>query len=136
MQIIKKIWNKLSAPRVDYQPLIEVRIFKDALLHNLKQYQQTYPKLKFAPVLKSNAYGHGLKEVAGILDNQTVPFFMVDSFFEAYTLKREGIKSKILILGYATMEQINKSHLKDVSFTIIDMAQLKNIALKEWLLTR
>lgn len=128
MPSIKKIYNRLTGPRVDYQPLIEVRIFKDALLHNLHTFQKTYPNFKFAPVLKSNAYGHGLVNVAKILDQQAIAFFMVDSFFEAYVLKREGIKNKILVLGYASLEQINKNKSNDISFAIIDLQQLKNIA--------
>src|SRR5579864_4865378 len=100
MRSIKKIYHRLTGPRVDYQPLIEVRVFKDALLHNLHTFQKTYPKFKFAPVLKSNAYGHGLAQVAEILDSQDLPFFMLDTFYEALLLRREGIKTKILILGY------------------------------------
>ncbi len=115
-------------PRVSYQPLIEVRVFKSAILHNLHTYKETYPKFNFVPVLKSNAYGHGLTEVASILDSQNCAFFMVDSFYEALVLRRAGIKTKILVLGYVTIEQILKSNLRDVSFAIIDLEQLKNIA--------
>ena len=68
MGTIRKIFTKIVTPKINYQPLIEVRVFKDALLFNLYSFQQKYPKLLFAPVLKSNAYGHGLVEVAGILD--------------------------------------------------------------------
>jgi alanine racemase len=125
--MLKKIIQKLSAPRVDYQPLIEVRVFKDALLHNLGEYQKHYPKLQFAPVLKSNAYGHGLVQVAEILDGQNLSFFMVDTFFEALALRRENIKTKILILGYVRGEQILNNKLKNFSFGVIDFQQLKNI---------
>ena len=127
MANIGKILHKIVGPRINYQPLIEVRIFRDALLHNLSAYRQKYPKLQFAPVLKSNAYGHGMVEVAKVLDAEQAPFFMVDSFYEALVLRRAGIKTKILVLGYATMEQINKCKLKNVSFAIIDLGQLKNI---------
>lgn len=124
---ISKWVRALTRPRVSYKPLVEVRVFKNAILHNLQTFKKTYPKFQFAPVLKSNAYGHGLVEVANILDNQDPPFFMVDSFYEALVLRRAGIKTKILVLGYATMEQINKNSLKNVSFAIIDLGQLKNI---------
>jgi alanine racemase len=114
--------------RVSYKPLIEVRVFKDNILHNLSEYQTHYPRVKFAPVLKSNAYGHGLVPVAKILDNENIAFLTVDSFFEALVLRREAIKSRILILGYATIEQITKSRLDKTSFTIIDLEQLRNIS--------
>lgn len=140
---MKSFLQKIFRPRIGYKPLIEVKVFKDAILHNLSEYQKTYPRIKFAPVLKSNAYGHGLVQVASILDeyNQltpslalpqrgreyNMPFFMVDSFFEALQLKREGIKTKILILGYSRLPQIVNNKLKNVSFGVIDLEQLKQI---------
>jgi alanine racemase len=132
MGTIGKIFNKIASPRIDYQPLIEVRVFKDALLHNLKTFQQKYPSLRFAPVIKSNAYGHGMVEVAKILEGGredcTMPFFMVDSFYEALVLRRAGIKTKILVLGYCRQEQLLSANLKDVSFGIIDLRILKNLS--------
>jgi len=121
--IFHKLFN-----RSFYKPLIEVRVFKQAILDNLHEYQKTYPKVKFAPVLKSNAYGHGLVQVARILDKEDIAFLMVDSFFEALVLKRNSIKSKILVLGYATFEQISQSRLDNTSFTIIDLIQLRTIS--------
>lgn len=127
---IRKILNRIVQPAVEYQPLIEVRIFKDALLHNLHTYQKVYPKLQFAPVLKSNAYGHGLVEVARILDEQGVPFFMVDSFYEALVLRRAEVKTKILVLGYCRQQQLLSAKLKNVSFGIIDLQVLKDLSAK------
>lgn len=128
MKTIKKIIQKIIGPKVEYQPLIEVRIFKNALLHNLGEYQKKYSAVKFAPVLKSNAYGHGLVEVAEILDNQNLPFFMVDSFYEALTLRLAGIKTKILILGYCRQKQLLENSLKNISFGIMDLEVLKKLS--------
>lgn len=125
---MNKILYKLFSPKINYQPLIEVRVFKDALLHNLRTYQKQYPKLQFAPVIKSNGYGHGMVEVAKILEREPKAFFMVDSFYEALVLRRAGIKSKILVLGYCRQEQLLNAKLKDVSFGIIDLQILKNLS--------
>lgn len=130
MNMIKNFFQKFLKPRVEYQPLIEVRIFKNAILHNLNEYKNKYSKSRFAPVLKSNAYGHGLVEVASILDDQGVPFLMVDSFYEALVLRRSGIKTKVLVLGYVRLEQILKNKLKNVNFGIIGLEQLQNISEK------
>jgi alanine racemase len=134
MRTIEKILNKIVTPKINYQPLIEVRIFKDALLHNLKTFQQKYPSLRFAPVIKSNAYGHGMVEVAKILEGgrgaDTIPFFMVDSFYEALVLRRAGIKTKILVLGFCREEQLLSARLKNTSFGIIDLQILKNLSAK------
>ena len=41
-----------------------IEISKDNLLHNYKVLSSINKKVKVAPVLKSNAYGHGIKEIA------------------------------------------------------------------------
>ncbi len=115
-------------PRLKYDPLIRVTVFKDRILYNLETYNKTYPKLQIAPVLKSNAYGHGMIEVAGILEKLDLPFFAVDSFHEAVLLRQNRIKTRILVIGYATIEQINARKIKNCSFTIVSIDQLKAIA--------
>ncbi|PIR95996.1 MAG: alanine racemase [Candidatus Doudnabacteria bacterium CG10_big_fil_rev_8_21_14_0_10_42_18] len=125
-----RLLNFLFKPRIRYNPLIEVFVFKDVILKNLRSFQAAYPNLQMAPVLKSNAYGHGLFEVASILEDEKAPFIIVDSFFEALTLRQKGIKQKILVIGYTTPEQILSKKLQNVSYTIIGIDQLKQTALK------
>ena len=123
-----KIWDFITRPRTKYDPLIKVLIFRDQLLANLRNYKKQYPHLDFAPVLKSNAYGHGLMEVAAILDPEQPAFFVVDSFFEALVLRRGMIRSRILIIGYTREELISRKNLKNISFTITSLDSLKILA--------
>lgn len=108
-----------------FEPLVRVVISSDALRHNLHAYQRKYQGLDFAPVLKANAYGHGLVQVGKIVDQEDIPFIMVDSYYEAFVLRREGISKKLLLLGYHTPEQVLKKPLKDVSIGITSLDQLK-----------
>jgi alanine racemase len=117
--------KSLFSPRIS--PLITVHIDKDSILHNLREYRQAYPNIQFAPVLKSNAYEHGLIPIARILDDKNSPFLIVDSYYEALTLRQNAIKSPILIIGYIAPEIIKKSRLKNVYFTVTSLAQLQNI---------
>lgn len=110
-----------------HRPLVEIGISRDNLLHNLHTYQKNYPDLKFAPVLKSNAYGHGLALIAELLDKQDIAFFMVDSYFEARTLRRVGIRSRILILGYVRPEEIASSKLHNIDYGIVAIEQLRDL---------
>jgi len=102
---------------------------------------KTAPKGTIAPVLKSNAYGHGLIEVARIIEAERrnhlgrrskekdrIPFLVVDSFFEAVALRAARIKSPLLIIGYTRPETIARSRLRDVSFIITSIETLKHIA--------
>ncbi len=127
MPDFKNILYRLSAPRINYQPLIEIRISESALLHNLNEFRAHYPDVQFAPVIKSNAYGHGMTVVAKILDQEPKAFFMVDSFYEALVLRRAGIRSKILMLGYGRVGQLVNPKLKDCAATIIDFSTLKEV---------
>ncbi len=111
-----------------HEPLITISISKENLLHNLNVYRTKYPKPKFAPVLKSNAYGHGLTLIASLLDKEDIAFFMVDSFYEARALRAAGIKSRIAVIGFVAPEQIAASRLKDVDYGIVDIEQLRALA--------
>lgn len=111
-----------------YRPSIVVRISKNNLLHNLREFSGKYPHLSFAPVLKSNAYGHGLVEVAEILDKEKIAFFVLDSLYEAIVLRNRNIRSKILIIGYTQPENIRHARLHEVAFTITSIEQLRELA--------
>lgn len=51
------------------------------------------------PVIKNNAYGHGITRVAKYLESEKVKAVCVGKFEEAATLRRHGFKGAILNLG-------------------------------------
>jgi alanine racemase len=75
-------------------------VSKSNLKFNYNYLSSLNPKIKIAPVLKSNAYGHGIVHVAKILQRFNPPFLCVYSFQEALELVKNGIESKILIFGH------------------------------------
>jgi alanine racemase len=91
-------------------------------------FQKNNHGLGIAPVLKSNAYGHGLALIAKIVDTENIPFIIVDSYHEALVLRNEGIDSKILIIGYSPLDNILKQKLRYVAFTIVSLEQLQEIS--------
>src|SRR3989344_2871042 len=125
---VRTLLRLLRKKRFAYTPLIEIRIGKDALLHNLKVFQEQKKGVAIAPVLKSNAYGHGLVGVARIFDGKGLPFFCVDSYFEALILRNEGIRTHVLIIGYTPVETMLESRLADVAFGIIGVQDLRSLA--------
>lgn len=82
-----------------YRPLNRVEISASSLLHNY-HYLLKKSGQQIFPVLKSNAYGHGIVPVAQVLDTLRVPYFCVDSLYEAYQLMTGKITTPILIMGY------------------------------------
>ncbi len=126
-----KLFSYLRALRKSFDrtvPLVEVSISRENLLHNLHTYQHEFPSLSFAPVLKSNAYGHGLTEVATILDHEKIAFFVVDSYYEARQLRAYDVHSPILVMGYVRPEDIVRNRLKNTAFTLVDIEQARALA--------
>lgn len=113
-----------------YTHTIEVLISKNNILGNLKEYETKYSDFSFAPVLKSNAYGHGLIEVAKILDKENSPFFVVDSLYEARLLKHHKIQTPILIIGYTMLKNIQNYNTKNFIFTVVSLEELRILAEK------
>ena len=118
----------LSKRRFPYEPLITVEISKSRLLHNLNEFRKIAPRGMVAPVLKSNAYGHGLMEIAHILrDEKNIPFCIVDSYFEAVALRARGFRLPLLVIGYTRPDTIERTRLRNTVFTITSMDTLRSI---------
>ena len=67
---------------------------------NYKAYKELASGQDIAAVVKANAYGHGDVKVARALSEEGVDFFAVSNINEGKRLRENGIKGKILILGY------------------------------------
>lgn len=74
----------------------------DALEYNYNNIRAKLPEgVKLLGVIKANAYGHGSVEVGRFLDDKC-DFFGVACIEEAVELKKAGIQTPILILGYVS----------------------------------
>jgi len=74
-------------------------------------------------VVKSNAYGHGLKLLAKEWNHYDIPFVCVDSLFEAYELQKYGYKKEILIMGFVDPADIPRERrfhyaCSDISYAL------------------
>lgn len=125
---MRRILRFLRGLQHKYDTLVEVVIFRERLLQNLEILRQNAKGLEIAPVLKSNAYGHGLVEVAKILDPLGVPFFVLDSYHEALVLRNYGIKTNVLVIGYTPFENLSRNRDRSIAFTITDFEQLQFLA--------
>ncbi len=113
--------------RKQYKHLNRITISRSALIQNHRTLQSTYPNTLICPVLKSNAYGHGLEIVAPIFDSLKPAFLCVDSLYEAYKLQKLGIQSNILILGYTIPENFMVKPLPfHISLFDLETAQVLN----------
>ncbi len=133
---MKNLIKWLSRSRFPYKPLITVEISRSRLLHNVSEFQKIAPCGRVIPALKSNAYGHGIYEIASILENErktnfdfcdSIPLFAVDSYFEAISLRSKSIKTPLLVIGYTRPEDIIISNLSNISFFITSIHSLQEI---------
>jgi len=84
-----------------YHSLNNIFIHSRNLLHNLSYLQSLKPNDTIIPVLKSNAYGHGLKQVCQILsqtNKKQCPLIAIDSYPE-YQIIRDYTDKDILVMG-------------------------------------
>lgn len=105
--------------------LLRIEIDSRNLLHNISQFRQKFPKHQLAAVLKSNAYGHGLKEIGLFLDDvDDIAYFAVDSLMEAQLLRQVGVRKKIIILGYVAEKGLGAIRkLKNIILVVNSLAQ-------------
>ncbi len=89
-----------------YHNLNTLTIFPEKLEHNFRVLSELQSDMQVVPVVKSNAYGHGIKMLAPLLNRYVVPFVCVDSLYEAYELEKHGYKKDILIMGYVDPRDI------------------------------
>ncbi len=83
--------------RPNLQSLNTIYIHWDILRRNLSFLQWCKPDDAIFPVLKSNAYGHGLEQVAKALATSDVPYICVDSVPEYFLAKKYAKKPVLLI---------------------------------------
>ena len=107
----------------NYEPLNRIELSQTALKNNFQYLRSLNHHLEISPVLKSNAYGHGLVVTAKELDQFRCPFFCVDSLYEAYELSKIKIKTPILIMGSVDSRSFQTKSLP-YSFAVSSKEQL------------
>lgn len=110
----------------NYFPLNRIEISKSALKNNFLFLSSINKNARIAPVLKSNAYGHGIGLIAKELDTYHLPFFCVDSLYEAYELLKIGTETSILVMGSFDPNSLRTKRLP-FSFAVFTKEQLISI---------
>lgn len=99
---------------------------KKVLLQNLAYLQWLQPQAAIFPVLKSNAYGHGLKHVVQMLAKTEVPYIAVDSYPEYVVVKKHS-SLPILLLGETLLENYKKFDHKKVTFCVYNLWTIRHL---------
>jgi len=98
----------------------------DNIAHNVKEIRRiTDKKTEIMGVVKADAYGHGVMEVAKTLIENGVTRLAVSMLDEAIQLRQNGIDVPILILSYTDPRRAEEIILHDVTQTVFshDLAE-------------
>ncbi len=108
--------------------LIWVEISRSALENNIRVFRELVGKSELMAVVKANAYGHGMMEVARVAQDCGVNWFGVNSIDEAVQLKDAGFDTPILVLGYVDRDGWGAAVSKDIRMVVYDVDTIKGIA--------
>ncbi len=76
-----------------------ISLSKGALEKNYEELQSLVGHKRMAPVLKSNAYGHGLEEVYQSIEKFSPRFICTNYVSEAVRLRELGYQGRLLNVG-------------------------------------
>ena len=120
MSIRSNFTTLLHRLEKDFVTHNNIEISQSALLHNL-DLCAGLSDLSVIPVLKGNAYGHGIRLVAKALKQRRVPYIAVDGYFEALRI-RETSQQPVLIMGAILPENYARLRYDNFAF-VVDNAQ-------------
>jgi alanine racemase len=106
-----------------------VEVSRSALVHNIREFRRLIGrKRKFMAVVKANAYGHGLLEVAGIAMENGVDWLGVNSLDEGAALRDAGIEAPVLVLGYVPLRGLEEAVARDLRLTVYNRETLARLS--------
>lgn len=80
------------------------------------------------PIIKANAYGHGLERTAQCLENAGAQWFGVARIEEALLLREIGIKANIIVLGYTSPARVPHAIKENIILTVYDQDVISSYA--------
>ena len=107
MKTLKRTWAEISLDNLEHN------------YHALRS--QTPEGCKFLGVIKADAYGHGAVPVSGTLSELGCEYLAVSNLEEAVQLRRGGIRTPVLILGYTPPEHADTMVFMDLTQEIHSM---------------
>jgi len=105
-----------------------LEISRQAFFHNIQEFRRRLGQTELMAVIKANAYGHGLLEIAGLGEEAGLSWFGVNSVEEGLALRQAGFQQKILILGYVPLAQAEAVVKAELRSIVYNQENLKALA--------
>jgi alanine racemase len=108
-----------------------VEVDADAIRHNLALFRRrTGSGVRLAAVVKSNAYGHGMTEVARIAVDAGVDWLCVNNLDEGLRLRAEGFDVPVHVMGYVPNDGLADAVAHDLRLVVYNRATLDALAVR------
>lgn len=100
-----------------------IELSASAFNNNASRYKQTIGTSILAPVIKANAYGHGIIEIGQLCEqNNNIDWICVVKLSEALMLRDHHVTKPILILGFLDDDPV-KALCKNITYACSDYEQ-------------
>lgn len=101
-----------------------------AIKHNYNIYKKETSKHVFA-VVKANAYGLGLVDVAKYFESIDVPYICIATLDEAVTLRKSGVRSPLLVMGHVSSQHLQTVKQYNITITLPSLSYISEIQKQE-----
>lgn len=102
-----------------------IEVSSAALRHNYAVFAKRVAPAVVFPIVKANAYGHGLREVISVLKTIQPVCVAVDSLTEALFVKEEAPALDVLVLGHIPFADLSEAVKAGIAFVACQEAALK-----------
>lgn len=122
--------NFFNHPVISVDEIIRpthLQIDLNTLKNNFEKIKTHAAPAKVMPILKANAYGHGLVRTAQLMQELNADYLGVAVIEEGILLREQGIKIPILVLGGIWGNQIPLFLKHDLTITASSVEKLKQI---------
>jgi alanine racemase len=105
----------------------QVEVDLDRLAANYRAIRKRVAPAKMMPVVKANAYGHGMVRVAGLFEELGADYIGVAVLEEGILLRESGVRIPVLVLGGILGNQVPHFLRHHLTVTASSIERLKQI---------
>jgi len=105
-----------------------VEIDAGALRDNLQRFRNLVgPEVLLSVVVKANAYGHGVAEIATLAVQAGADWLAVESLTEGMSLRELGLQCPILLLGNVQLAELQEVVQAELRLTVFNLETLEEL---------
>ena len=104
-----------------------IELSQGRLLKNLRTLQECSGQTDTLAVIKANAYGHGLSEIAGLLAGK-VTYFGVATLREALGLKEHHPQTPVFLFGHLFSRELPAALLSGITLSVSSLGKAREIS--------